>query len=86
MASHWKNLHLVIKQLMAVLEATNMLGQVSVKNLTGGAPPVRAMVWVRALCTTLRHSAPQHGFLSDARRVERKAWPTRADVASSSPR
>ncbi len=68
---------------IAVLEATNMLGQVSVKaNLTGGGTTVQAGAMVMGLARALLGYDPsvegvlrEHGFLSrDARRVERKKY------------
>ena len=68
---------------MAVLEATNMLGQVSVKaNLTGGGTTGQAGALVMGLARALLGYDPsveavlrEHGFLSrDARRVERKKY------------
>lgn len=68
---------------MAVLEATNMLGQVSVKaNLTGGGTTGQAGAMVMGLARALLGYDPsvegvlrEHGFLSrDARRVERKKY------------
>ncbi|MEC8854782.1 MAG: 30S ribosomal protein S9 [Planctomycetota bacterium] len=68
---------------MAVLEATNMLGQVSVKaNLTGGGTTGQSGAMVMGLARALLGYDPsvaavlrEHGFLSrDARRVERKKY------------
>ena len=68
---------------MAVLEATNMLGQVSVKsNLTGGGTTGQSGAMVMGLARALLGCDPsveavlrEHGFLSrDARRVERKKY------------
>ncbi|MAV54546.1 MAG: 30S ribosomal protein S9 [Phycisphaerae bacterium] len=68
---------------IAVLEATNMLGQVSVKaNLNGGGTTGQAGAVVMGLARALLGYDPsvesvlrEHGFLSrDARRVERKKY------------